>query len=177
MTHPRFFGYGSLVNVSTHTYPETRKATLKGWRRVWRHTKLRPQAFLSIEPDANTVLQGLTADVPHADWAALDLREEGYARHDVSHLVSEPAQTAVYVVEQAHFADHPDEHPILLSYLDVVVQGYLHQFGTEGVAHFFNSTAGWNAPIFNDREAPLYPRAQRLSDDERALVDHHLHIL
>lgn len=173
MTHPRFFGYGSLVNLATHSYPAARKSTLKGWRRVWRHTPLRQQAFLSIEPHAETLLLGVTADVPNADWDALDEREEGYARHDVSHLVEEPQTTAVYVVKDEHFSTYEQSHPILLSYLDVVVQGYLQQFGLSGATHLFETTRNWG-PIFNDRERPLYPRAQTLNDDERAVVDEHL---
>ena len=31
--HPRFFGYGSLVNRDTHDYPNAVRATLSGWRR------------------------------------------------------------------------------------------------------------------------------------------------
>lgn len=173
MTHPRFFGYGSLVNLSTHIYPQARKASLKGWRRVWRHTPLREQAFLSIEPHEATTLLGVTADVPNADWNALDEREEGYARHDVSHLVSEPMNTAVYVVKDEHYSTYDRNHPILLSYLDVVVQGYLQQFGPQGAEHLFETTENW-APILDDRKNPLYPRAQKLSDEEREIVDAHL---
>ena len=41
---------------------------------------------------------------------------------------------------------HPQpKTPILLSYLDVVVQGYLAEFGEAGVARFFASTDGWGA--------------------------------
>ena len=63
---------------------------------------------------------------------------------------------------------------ILLSYLDVVVQGYHQQFGKDGVAAFFDTTDGWDTPILNDREAPHYPRSQILSRAETALVDQHL---
>ena len=62
-------------------------------------------------------------------------------------------------------------HPILLSYLDVVIQGYLRHFGPDGVARFVATTEGWNAPVLNDRAAPLYPRAQRLTAAETGLVD------
>ncbi len=60
---------------------------------------------------------------------------------------------------------------MLLSYLDVVVQGYLDVFGRAGVDRFFASTDGWHAPIRNDRHAPIYPRAQQTSAQERDLVD------
>ncbi|WP_224826338.1 gamma-glutamylcyclotransferase family protein [Cognatishimia sp. MH4019] len=173
--HPHFFGYGSLVNTATHSFPGVQHATLKGWRRVWRHTTHRTAAFLTVRPDPNTTLEGLIAAVPDADWHALDAREYAYDRHNVTPLITAtnaPSETAVYAIpDDAHVAPSV-EHPILLSYLDVVVQGYLHRFGEDGVARFFATTDGWNAPILNDRAAPRYPRAQTLTNSEIALVDH-----
>jgi hypothetical protein len=57
------------------------------------------------------------------------------------------------------------------SYLDVVVQGYLNEFGEAGAALFFATTHGWDAPILNDRKAPLYPRDQVLTRAETGFVD------
>ncbi len=173
MTHPSFFGYGSLVNLATHDYADPTPAQLQGWRRVWRGTQLREVAYLSVVADQSTTLHGVIAGVPKGDWAALDAREAAYQRHDVSHLVDHPRVTAVYQVRAEHIAPQ-GAHPILLSYLDVVVQGYLRMFGEEGVSHFFATTDGWDAPILNDRASPVYPRHQRLTPAERALVDDHL---
>ena len=176
MNDPAFFGYGSLVNTATHQFADPRPATLQGWRRIWRGTNLRKAAFLSVEPDPDCRLQGLVARVPNADWATLDLRERAYQRHDVSHLIQHDgprAPTAVYQVQPDHIAKTTN-HPILLSYLDVVVQGYRNVFGDAGVAHFFQTTHGWDAPIHDDRASPLYPRHQLLTAQERALVDRHL---
>ena len=172
MSDPAFFGYGSLVNLATHAYANPRPARLPGWRRVWQQTNLREAAFLSVVRDEESHLQGVLAEVPGADWALLDQREAAYQRHDVSDHVGR-ADTAVYQVKAEH-ALKGGEHPILLSYLDVVVQGYHRMFGTEGVAHFFATTDGWHLPILDDRADPIYPRHQRLASEERALVDHHL---
>jgi hypothetical protein len=175
MSDPAFFGYGSLVNLATHDYADPRPATLHGWRRVWRGTHLRQVAYLSVMQDATCHLEGVLAKVPAANWTALDAREAAYLRHDVSGHVNyggPPAPTAVYQVRAEHIADA--DHPILLSYLDVVVQGYLRIYGPEGVAQFFATTAGWDAPILNDRADPIYPRHQKLTQAERALVDDHL---
>jgi len=174
MSPPRFFGYGSLVNLATHDYPDARPARLNGWRRVWRHTALRPAAFLSVEPDNDTVIDGVVASVPSGDWAALDKREVAYLRHDVSHQIAQDGPsvaTAVYAVDPAHLSPPDIAHPILLSYLDVVVQGFARVHGPEGVARFFETTDGWQAPVMDDRSAPIYPRHQRLDGAERALVD------
>lgn len=176
MNDPAFFGYGSLVNLATHDYGDPRPAVLHGWRRVWRRTNLRRAAYLSVKPCAETALHGVIAQVPGANWEALDQREAAYQRHDVSENIRHSgagAPTAVYQVRPEHEAETSD-HPILLSYVDVVVQGYLHMHGLEGVAHFFATTDGWNTPILNDRDAPIYPRHQTLSAQERVLVDDHL---
>ncbi|MCK0169107.1 gamma-glutamylcyclotransferase [Jannaschia sp. S6380] len=162
---PRFFGYGSLVNRRTHAYPGAERITVTGWRRAWRHTPLRPVAFLTAVPDAGARIDGLTAEVPGGDWAALDLREAAYIRAAL------PDGAQVYHIPDGHHGPATDAHPILLSYLDVVVQGYLAEFGTDGVARFFETTDGWNAPIRDDRDDPAYPRAQTLTAAETALVD------
>lgn len=172
MTHPLFFGYGSLVNLATHDYAAPRPARLSGWRRVWRHTALRPVAFLSVERHAESVIEGVVAGVPDGDWAALDAREAAYARRDITDAVAHDgpaAPTAVYEVEAG--TAPTALHPILLSYLDVVIQGYDQMFGPMGVARFVQTTQGWEAPILDDRAAPQYPRAQRLTDDQTRMVD------
>ncbi|MFQ6552963.1 gamma-glutamylcyclotransferase family protein [Aestuariibius insulae] len=172
MIHPRFFGYGSLVNTRTHSYPDPRKARLDGWRREWRSTDHHPYAFLSAHPSEGTALDGLTADVPNHDWAALDAREAGYERQDVTGRITgghpEATQIAVY---QVTTPAGPEFKPILLSYLDVVVQGYLATFGEAGVADFFATTDRWETGLLDDRAAPLYPRAQTLTSTERDHVD------
>ncbi len=170
---PWFFGYGSLVNRATHSYPQAQAATLKGWRRVWVRTELRDVVFLSIHPSPGNSIDGLIASVPNADWAALDQRESGYARIDATHHVNHAAPAnniAAYQVPPEQQRTDGD-HRILLSYLDVVVQGFTREFGQAGAEAFFATTDGWDTPVLDDRAAPLYPRAQDLSAQERALTD------
>lgn len=175
--HPCFFGYGSLVNRTTHSYAEASRAQLSGWRRKWVYTQKRGMAFLSVVADADTTIDGLVAEVPGADWSVLDAREYGYARIHSGASVRHPRDPAThishYAVPYATWIQDSSNH-ILLSYLDVVVQGYLREFGASGVADFFAATDGWETPILNDRAAPQYPRAQTLSAQETALVDQHL---
>ena len=176
MQDRQFFGYGSLVNRATHDYPRTRPARLDGWRRVWVHTHLRPVAYLSVER-AEASIDGLVAEVPDADWAALDLRERAYDRHPISAVLHECGSDAgaqVYAVPPSHAAPPDVTHPVLLSYIDTVVQGFLDVFGEAGAERFFASTAGWHAPILNDRAAPRYSRSQTVTDWERGFVDSHL---
>ncbi|WP_298803538.1 gamma-glutamylcyclotransferase family protein [uncultured Lentibacter sp.] len=176
MNHAYFFGYGSLVNRATHSFQDAHPATARGWRRAWRSTALRPISFLTVVPDPACEIEGLIAPVPNDDWAALDAREHAYERvaaaHQITHgLAQSPASIAVYAIAQGqHFAPNA-QHPILLSYLDVVLQGYLTEFGEAGAAQFLATTSGWDAPLLNDRAAPLYPRAQALTKAQTAFVD------
>ncbi|MBO9429372.1 gamma-glutamylcyclotransferase family protein [Sulfitobacter sp. R18_1] len=174
---PYFFGYGSLVNRNTHSYPDARPAQLDGWRRQWVRTEGRDIVYLSVVQHTATRIDGLIAAVPGADWAALDKREYSYERHAsggaVVHDLTPAPDIAHYAIPADIAVTHGD-HVILLSYLDVVVQGFLREFGTEGAARFFDTTDGWDTPILDDRAAPLYPRHQTLTEAETAVVDHHM---
>lgn len=181
MNDPCFFGYGSLVNRATHGYGAARGARLRGWRRAWRYTRFRPGPFLTAVPCPESEIEGLVAQVPGGDWAALDLREIGYARLPLGrelHIEGGSAAYAeIYAVPAADMSEPTERPPILLSYIDVVFQGYLREYGVDGVARFVATTDGWDAPILDDRAAPLYPRHQPLRPEERGLVDDHLSAL
>ena len=177
MTTPYFFGYGSLVNRRTHVYDDAHPAQIAGWRRTWRHIAALDHAFLTVTPSAGGQIDGLIAAVPGADWATLDERETFYERvhaEDVAHPLPEPPAIQIYHAPVDLNAPAKALQPIHLSYLDVVVQGFLTEFGVAGVARFFETTDGWEAPVLNDRAAPRYPRHQVLAAEERALVDEHL---
>ncbi|MFP4328318.1 MAG: gamma-glutamylcyclotransferase [Paracoccaceae bacterium] len=173
--HPHFFGYGSLVNRATHDYSAAHRARARGWRRVWRRSRLRPVSFLSVEPADGAEIDGLIAAVPDGDWAALDRREAAYDRHAVTghvlHAADGAPEIALYRLPDDGHEPAGSDHPILLSYVDVVVQGYLREFGRPGAERFFATTSGWDAPLLDDRAAPRYPRHQRLEPAERDLVD------
>jgi hypothetical protein len=170
-----FFGYGSLVNRATHAYTNAHPATARGWRRVWRHTPIRPVAFLTVHRAPGSAIRGLMAPVPGGDWRALDAREHGYdrvaARGEIDHPLPDAPDVALYVIPEGKHGTPAATHPILLSYLDVVVQGFVREYGPEGAAHFFDTTDGWDAPVLDDRAAPRYPRHQNLDPAETRLVD------
>lgn len=164
-----FFGYGSLVNTATHDYPNTRPATLRGWRRVWVQSATRNVAFLSVKPDPLSQISGLIADIGTLGWDILDEREAAYDRKILN---ADGFQgITLYQAKPSAMAPLGSGKPILLSYLDCVVQGFNTTFGPDGVRDFFRSTTGWDTPILNDRNAPIYPRAQTLSDAETTLTD------
>lgn len=166
-----FFGYGSLVNRATHSYPNAEPARLMGWRRAWVHTAVRPLAYLSVMRDPGCTISGLIAHVPGGDWAALDAREYGYDRHLAQAMRADNSTHAIQVYAVPPSANDGPAHPILLSYIDTVIQGFLREFGPQGASDFFATTTGWEAPVQDDRAAPLYPRAQSLTAAERGQVD------
>ncbi len=175
MQDPFFFGYGSLVNRATHDFARAYTARVTGWRRAWRHTDLRPVAYLTAVPAPGGWIDGLIAAVPGHDWGALDHRERAYDRLPVTgpldHTAPHDVDVHIYSVDARHSAPPDTRHPILLSYIDVVVQGYLREFGEPGARDFFDTTDGWDAPILDDRAEPVYPRNQQLSPQETAFVD------
>lgn len=176
MEHGYVFGYGSLVNRRTHAYSEAAPARLSGWRRVWRHTRLRPVAFLTAVPDPGAEIDGLVARIEGPDWTALDERERAYDRVaavEVTHGLKHRPAVSVYTIPEGKHPRAPESH-LLLSYIDTVVQGFLAEFGEDGVRRFFATTHGWDAPVADDRARPIYGRHQSLAARERALVDENL---
>jgi len=178
MMDPFFFGYGSLVNRNTHAYGRIQPAKLTGWRRVWRQISHTPRPILTVEPSPDVTIEGLIAHVPDGDWQALDAREAEYDRiivdESIDYDATQTVSVSCYTIPDNKFPKSHPPRPIYLSYLDVVVQGYLREFGQAGVRQFFETTVGWEAPIYDDRSEPIYPRHQILSQSELRLVDREL---
>ena len=164
----RFFGYGSLVNRRTHESDNVRRDEVTGWQRTWRRAAARPVSFLTVERAPGVTLRGLSAAVPNGDWTALDLREASYLRAEAF------PGTAIYHLPPGTSAAPSKAHPVILSYIDVVVEGYMAEFGEDGVAHFFDTTTGWDAPILNDRAHPRYTRTRDVGVKVRGIVDRKL---
>ena len=163
-----FFGYGSLVNLRTHKYHNPKPTQIVGWKREWVSSSIRDIAFLSVRPSKTTTLQGMSASTENIGWKSLDLRETGYFRLKLLNL-----NMQMYIGDPKTINDHIKQ-PILLSYIDCVIQGYHEHFGEQGVIDFFATTVNWDHPILNDRNLPQYPRAITLKQYEQDLVDYHL---
>lgn len=174
MQHRHVFGYGSLVNRATHDYAVVEVTRIRGWRRVWRHTATRTTAFLTVTPDTSGEIDGLVTRVPRQAWSALDDRERSY---ELVTLTPEHLQgtatgaVQLYSARAAASAPPSLRHPILMSYLDMVVEGYLEVFGERGVEAFFSSTDGWDGPVLDDRTAPRYDRHRPVHPEVEALTD------
>ena len=177
------FGYGSLVNKDTLA-PGTRTVRVRvaGWRRAWRHSGLTSfgrRCTLTVYPDAAGAIDGIVIAQPMDTLPALDQREGQYTRHAIDAgaldwLDPRPdgwPDPFVYVGNDEHRRPGDADHPIMLSYLDVVIAGFLKTFGASGADHFVKTTDDWHVPVLNDRTAPRYPRALSLSTSERRRVD------
>ena len=79
--------------------------------------------------------------------------------------VEQPAW--IYVGDTAHRRPATSECPIWLSYVDCVLAGYFELGGAAAVDAFITSTTGWDAPLRDDRGAPLYSRAVKLNDQQK----------
>ena len=166
------FGYGSLVNRATlPPFVDARPATVTGWRRAWRATSVDHTGgvcSLSVVPADGVSIEGLLVTFSDEVRPVIDAREHRY----------DPLPATVDGEPVIIFRAHPDvdrfgdaEYPVHLSYVDCIVQGFLREFGADGVHRFMATTDGWHVPVLDDRAAPHYPRAQALSDAERQLVD------
>ncbi|MFV2001496.1 MAG: gamma-glutamylcyclotransferase family protein [Paracoccaceae bacterium] len=174
------FGYGSLVNGATHRYGAAHLATLSGWRRAWRYTNVRDVAFLNVAPAPGSTVKGVIVAVPRHD-PELDEREYTYLRETVSdvvrHALPAPVEIDIFTIPDGRHQSTSNNHMILLSYLDVVVQGFAHQYGEAGVQEFFETTDGWDVPVIDDRATPRYPRHQQVARELRSLTDQWLRTL
>ncbi|MEM5501259.1 gamma-glutamylcyclotransferase family protein [Ahrensia kielensis] len=178
-----YFGYGSLVNPATHrtNVLHYERAQLRGFKRSWQERPdigTEPIALLSSAPSSHDdLLDGLLVFDLSENLPLLDEREYGYDRlsvtpedlklYDDKTLPEIPLY--VYSGRLPQKVDAP--HYILQSYLDAVLQGYLHQYGEEGVRNFVERTARFNTKLFADRASPRYPRYVSLSESEQHLFD------
>ncbi len=178
-----YFGYGSLVNRETRPPGETAlPARLHYWQRAWSHrvesTGVRTAcSSLTVERSAieGEAVDGVIVTIAKQDLAALDEREVGYQRLmlpvESFELPAgcEVSEVAVYVSKTPYYARANNQYPILQSYIDCVLSGYLNVFGDAGLRHFFSTTRGWDGTIENDRVSPRYPRAVQL---DKSVLQH-----
>ncbi len=156
-------------------------AALKGWQRVWNHRVInaherQPCTSLSIEP-AQGIIHGVLVQIPEHELAILDQRESGYERMclDADEFVLpedlDVQQIYVYRSLQHNRMLAEGEYPVVQSYVDCVMAGYLTRFGDEGLQQLLHTTRGWDRPMLNDRHAPTYPRHVQLPSEQLEYFD------
>lgn len=164
-------GYGSLINPATHTYEfVSEHARVPDWERSWTHrTRHRGQNVtgLTINPRKGATVTGtLLRPQNDAAWQELTQREAGY---DLRALPSSHDGQTVGGYQSRTSVAGDTEHPILRSYLDAVLQGVMRFWGNDGLVEFVATTEGWQTPILEDRDDPIYARPVKLTDEERTV--------
>jgi len=177
------FGYGSLLNRATLP-PGARleEATITGWVRQWRNrcaTATGPVCGLTLAPRARSVVEGAVMHFAPEHHNALMAREADYAQMSECEAQLAAGESVIVTV----FSSRPelndwacDALPICLSYVDVVLQGFLQVYGAAGVEHVLDTTEGWHLPLINDRSLPRYPRPVALAPLELDLIDESLRV-
>ena len=165
---------------------------LSGFGRRWQQRSIParyPVSFLTahVADQAEGELAGLLVFDHVENLPAIDERESGYdrvslradqIRLDHEDVLLPDVPFHVYVARPA--PEPRQRHHVLQSYLDAVLQGYLHQYGELGARGFVQNTQWQDTPVMRDRSTPLYSRAVTLDDDERDLIDSitdHLHMV
>ena len=186
-----YFGYGSLVNDDTRNAESFGFAgRLRGYRRrwsIWRASEERRAfgfggvAALSVTPSRDAFCDGLLIFDRKEHLPHVDEREAMYDRvlidlddFQTEHEIPVGLDCYIYVGQPAHTDIVDPNFPILQSYVDAVMQGFLHKFGEAGVGRFVEETDGWQTPIVQDRDRPCYPRSISLTLDEQDLLDQYI---
>ncbi|WP_316859655.1 gamma-glutamylcyclotransferase family protein [uncultured Cohaesibacter sp.] len=186
-----YFGYGSLVNDRTRNADSFGiPGRLKGYARHWSIWEASPErrafglqgaAALSVSPESNAYCDGLLVFDLKEHLPQVDLREAKYERVklDLADFATDhenpvAIESYIYVGKPALTDEANPKFPILQSYIDAVMQGFLEKFGVEGLQRFVAETDGWHTPILQDRQRPLYPRSVELTLEEEALVDRYV---
>ena len=179
-----YFGFGSLVNRETlrTSYVDTIPARLHGWQRHWQGRQAvgdQSVVLLSIHGHAKTHIDGMLVIDRIENLDAVDRREVGYDRvtlttDDLEFLSDRkngqiPDRLFVYVGKPPMVKD--SDAPLLQSYTDAVMQGYLNEFGENGLRRFMITTKAFERRIILDRHNPRYPRAVALSRAQSGLFD------
>jgi len=180
-----FFGYGSLVNELTLSKKyDIQSGKIQNWKREWKHcvdTTFGRVCALTASRIEDALIDGVFIRCNEIELKQFDEREIGYdrmgiARSDVVYSSGPlPDRLYIYTSGPEHYRVGDFYYPIWLSYVEVVMYGYLMMFGEAGVDRFIQSTEGWSAPIIDDRQNPRYPRFTKISDEHRRLIETWLH--
>ena len=160
-------GAGQLASANTPSIEQF--AWQQAIRKAGYNGSVTPQdlALLSVHRDEQSSISGLLIIDRLENLPALDERERLYDRVRVpvndlqlagpETVVSAIAPQNIFIyVGQAAPAGLP---PLLQSYLDTVMLGFLETHGDAGLEDFLTSTIGFAREIIRDRDAPIYPRA------------------
>lgn len=157
-------------------------ATIKkcfGYRREWNfrsNTGFTALGVIEADGDAEASgIDGVLFQVPRAEMPNFDRREVGYEKVEVplGCLEFHPEMSGctpqttfhfgsddkiwLYVPLPSHTHDADENHPLLQSYVDTVLQGCLEWGGEELAEEFILTTGGWSCYYLNDTPSSRRP--------------------
>lgn len=164
------FGYGSLIcsdsrsrTGATHT---AHAIEVTGIQRKWSvHTPDWPATAVGAHSVKDANCNGVYFEVDAVNLAKFDQREQGYQRVAIpwQHVTAQqtnhslPSTGTLWVYVGSHSMAQPEpSRPIMLSYVDVIINGCL-DYGEEFAARFTETTELWQF-LVDDRHSPQYPR-------------------
>lgn len=186
-------GYGSLMNAdSRHRHSNIPhhgiSVSVLGFERAWVTRSLpEKQTYVGAYQQANAWLNAQL--VPSHLDPSIQQREQDYrftsvnvAQLSLSYddavketLAAWLSARELWICETLHTQPATDEYPVNQSYVDTCLAGCLELGGESAARDFIQSTKAWDHPRVNDRQAPNYPRAARVSPEVHTTIDGLLH--
>lgn len=156
------FGFGSLVNKNSiqSSILAMKNSKILGYKRRW----IEPftvqgtvyRALGVVESGPFDFVHGVTIFVPKTTLQHLYTREASYRRLVVD-AVDEYGNIDYATTFETREAA-PDEARIPISYVATVAEGFVDQYGANGLDKFIDNTDGWEHGIIDDSDDPVYPR-------------------
>ena len=173
------FGYGSLINQGSLLHTLRCEdlglivaGRIGGFRRSWSNrSEVRKRTGLGVRKCESAHLNGVAIEVSPSQLQDLDVREAGFGRVIVED--QDLVDGTLWIYTKPEPKPPTAAYPIALSYVDCVLAGCLAR-GEGFAGEFMQTTAGWDAPILNDRANPQYPRGTPLTARIRERIDFHL---
>ena len=153
-------------------------ATIKrsfGYKRKWNFRSSTGFTALGVVKDADNAddINGILFQIPHEEISNFDRREVGYERVKVpldclefdntmndtcTQFTMQPDDNIwIYIPLQSHTLYADENHPLLQSYVDTVLQGCI-EWGEESMAEqFILTTGGWSTYYLNDTPSSRRP--------------------
>ncbi|ESQ10585.1 MAG: hypothetical protein N838_18710 [Thiohalocapsa sp. PB-PSB1] len=193
LAKPQFIvGYGSLMQTASKrsTEPdagENLPVLVTGFQRAWNTHGVYPTCYLGVQRSSGAAMvAALYRSFPEDGKLSADAREIDYCRASVAadsvkmlDASSVPADSQIWIyVNKPETLKAPDEgHPIVQSYVDIVIIGCMElqqrvadpEF--DFVEQCIKTTAGWSKHWVNDR---LYPRRPYTRQPQAFQIDQHL---
>jgi hypothetical protein len=174
------------------------KVSLRNYQRGWNFRSNTGFTALGVEKcntnnddDEPAVINGVLFRMPRSMLGAFDRREVGYDRVELTLedlIIEEPPSNTngfvfdkqehekiwIYVPQKAYCLEADEDHPILQSYVDTVLQGCLEWGGEDMARQFIATTGNWSSFFLNDTPSSRRPWLFRkqYADIDRLLLQY-----